>query len=78
MINPLSRAPALLARLAHDVITEYRKIDAAAQPAQQAHAELSCTQAATQVSTAGPPRIRGAVERPFATGFGPPARKDSA
>lgn len=47
MINPLARVPALIARAAHQVITEYRKLDG---PAAEPGGEHDCVQARAEHS----------------------------
>jgi len=44
-VNPLARVTALAARVAHDVVTEYRRLDAPPEPARR---EMSCTSAGTE------------------------------
>jgi len=48
-VNPLARVTALAARVAHDVVAEYRRLDAPPPPPPEpARQEMSCTSAGTE------------------------------
>jgi hypothetical protein len=49
MINPLAPFPALIARAVHEVVTEYRRLDAPEAPA-AAVTEHDCTQARVETT----------------------------
>lgn len=46
---PLARLPALVARAAHEVVSEYRRLEAPGSP-EPARGELSCTSARVESS----------------------------
>lgn len=66
-MNPLRRAAALLATVAHDVVTEYKRLDAPAPAQQPPRTEINNTAASTQA--AWQPSVRQRAN-PF--GFGQP------
>lgn len=49
-MNPLSRVTALVAAVAHGVVTEYRRLDAPPPPPEPPKAEINNTAATTQAT----------------------------